>query len=356
MGLFKRSGKKGDTWYIDYFYNGKRIQKGIGPSKKQARAALGKITAEIREGRYFEKKKLLQVTIDELIVKYQEWAKTKKSFQTTDAIHLVPIKRYFSGKLLSEITEYDVEAFRAERKDTPTRFGGGRSVATCNHELGTLKLLFNKAIAWGLSEKNPAAKVKPLRRDNGRMRILTVDEAGRLLQAASRHLRPIIICALETGMRRGEILNLQWIDVDLKNGTLYVKEAKNGLPRHVPMSNRLKNTLSTLPRRLGGDYVFTGEPKIGKTGKPFHDVRTAFKNACRKAGIENFRFHDLRHTAASYMVMAAVPMRTVGEILGHKTSSMTERYSHLTPEHKRKAVEMLPEWKVEVVTEIRTVG
>lgn len=345
MGMFKRSGKKGDTWYIDYFYNGKRIQKGIGPSKKQAQAALGKITAEIREGRYFEKKKLLRATVDELIVKYQEWAKSKKSFKTTDAIHLVPIKRYFSGKLLSEITEYDVEAFRAERMDTPTRFGGRRSAATCNHELGTLKQVFNKGVAWGLNEKNPAAKVKPLRRNNGRVRFLTVEEAGRLLQAASRHLRPIIICALETGMRRGEILNLQWADVDMQNGMLYVRDTKNGEPRHVPTSARLRTTLAVLPRRLGCDYVFSGEQRIGRIGKPFHDVRTAFENACRKADIQDFRFHDLRHTAASYMVMANVPLRTVAEILGHKTVSMSERYSHLTPEHKRKAVDLLPNWE-----------
>ena len=85
-------------------------------------------------------------------------------------------------------------------------------------------------------------------------------------------------------------------------------------------------------------------PQIGKTGKPFQDVDTSFENACAKAGIRDFRFRDLRHTASSYMVMAGVPMKSVGEILGHKTATMTERYSHLTPEHKRKAVEMLPDW------------
>jgi len=114
------------------------------------------------------------------------------------------------------------------------------------------------------------------------------------------------------------------------------------------MSNRLRATLAALLRRLGTDYVFTGSKKwqtIGKDGQPFHDVRTAFENACAKGGITGFRFHDLRHTAASHMVMAGVPFRTVGEILGHKTVTMTERYSHLTPEHKRMAVESLPDWE-----------
>lgn len=125
---------------------------------------------------------------------------------------------------------------------------------------------------------------------------------------------------------------------------------------HVPMSNRLRATLAALPRRLWTDYVFTGSIRntpakgkrrrplnqpIGKLGQPFQDVRTSFENACMKAGITNFRFHDLRHTAASHMLMGGVPFRTVGEILGHKTTTMTERYSRLTPEHKRNAVEIL---------------
>ena len=106
-----------------------------------------------------------------------------------------------------------------------------------------------------------------------------------------------------------------------------------------------------LPRHLRPDYVFTGEAKVGK-GKqigipeiPFNDVRTPFENTCMKAGITCFKFHDLRHTAASQMVMAGVPMKTVGEILGPKTDTMTERYSHLTPEHMRMAVEKLPDWE-----------
>jgi integrase len=160
-----------------------------------------------------------------------------------------------------------------------------------------------------------------------------------------RRTETIIVCALETGMRRGEILNLRWSDVDMKTHTIYLGKTENGESRHVPISNRLFSVLSGLPRRLGSDHIFTGEPKIGKTGNPFHDVRTSFENACRKSEVEGFRFHDLRHTAASHLAMAGVPLRTVGEILGHKTAVMTERYAHLTPEHTRKAVESLPDWE-----------
>lgn len=170
-------------------------------------------------------------------------------------------------------------------------------------------------------------------------------EAGRLLETCSPHVFPIVLCALETGMRRGEILGLRWEDVDLERRILYVGETKTGIPRHVPISSRLAEVLRYRAGNGLGEYVFAGAPGIGKRGRPFHDVRTAFENACRRAGIAGFRFHDLRHTAASHMVMAGVPIKVVGEILGHATVSMTERYSHLLPEHKLRAVDMLPDWR-----------
>lgn len=208
-----------------------------------------------------------------------------------------------------------------------------------NHELSILKQLFRKAIAWGYLEKgkNPAEDVKKFPESKGRVRFLTIEEAKALLEAASAHLQPILICALETGMRRGEILRLTWDDVDFRNGTLYIAKTKNGDPRHVPMSARLGATLNALPRSLHTRHVFIGAIRkipaggkrkrplnqpIGKVGEPFQDVDTSFENACTAAEITGFRFHDLRHTAA-----------------------MTERYSHLTLEHKKQAVEMLPDWE-----------
>ncbi|GAB4371897.1 MAG: site-specific integrase [Deltaproteobacteria bacterium] len=354
MGLYKRGG----VWHIQYFVNGKRVRKAMGTVKRNAEAALEGIRMDIRAGKY-RLKEYPKTTIEDLCKKYREWAKghlRSVSYKT----HLPIIEEYFKKRLISTITEADVESFRKERMDTPTRSGGKRKNSTLNRELATLARLFNLGIKWDLTDRNPAAKAKPLPETRGRTRFLSVEEAGRLLEAAPRHLRPILIMALETGMRRGEIMNLRWSDVDRKNGTIFIAESKNGCSRHVPMSNRLRKTLDSLPRRLGTDHVFTGHIRntpaegkrrrplnqpIGKVGEPFHDVRTSFERACMKAGIENFRFHDLRHTAASHMVMAGVPMKTVGEILGHKAATMTERYSHLTPEHKRKAVEMLPDWE-----------
>ena len=260
-----------------------------------------------------------------------------------------PSREYFGEQMAHTIIEHEVETSRAQRKTVPIKAKKPearrpRSTSTVKHELAVLKEVFNKGIAWGLVDRNPAARVKPLPESKGRTRFLSVEEAEKLVQAASAHLRPIIIMALETGMRRGEILRLKWEDLDMKNNMIYIADPKNNDPRHVPMSSRVKALLASLPRRLRADYVFVGVKKwqmVGKDGIPFTDVDTSFRNACAKEGIEDFTFHGLRHTAASHLVMSGVPLRTVGEILGHKTATMTERYSHLTPEHKRNAIETL---------------
>lgn len=353
MGVIKR----GDIYYISYFFGGRRIRKAVGKNKKTAEAAFEKIRVEIRAGRYIDLEKPA-IPFRKLAEKFLEWGKLRKSYVSLEAC-VSPALAFFGDKPAHTITEQEVEAYRVQRKDTPTKAEDPakrrpRSNSTVNHELAALKQVFNKGIAWGLIDRNPAAGVKPLPESRGRVRFLTVEEAAQLLAAASRHLRPIIMVALETGMRRGEILGLKWSDIDLKNGTLFIEKTKNGESRHVPISARLREEFLRMPRRLGVDHVFVGQEKAGKPGRkgkignpntPFHDVRTAFENACKKAGIDDFRFHDLRHTAASHLAMAGVPLKTIGEILGHKTATMTERYSHLTPEHKNKAVNMLPDWE-----------
>jgi integrase len=358
--------RRGNNWYIDYYIGSKRHIEAVGPKKKEAEAALGKKLALIREGRFFDVKKIVPITFEDMADKFSDWLKVNRKSEDYKYT-LPPAREYFKGRLLASITEEEIEAYRAQRKEIPTKADTEaarrpRSNSTLNHELSILKQLFRKAIAYGYLEKgkSPAEDVKKFPESKGRVRFLTVEEAKALLEATSPHLRPILVCALETGMRRGEILRLAWEDVDFRNGTLYVAKTKNGDPRHVPMSARLHATLKALPRSIRGDHIFTGSIRktpaagkrkrplnqpIGKSGKPFRDVDTSFENACAKAGIEGFRFHDLRHTAASHMAMRGVPLHTIGEILGHKTAAMTERYSHLTPEHKKQAVEMLPDWE-----------
>ena len=335
--------RRGRYYQLDYYAHGKRVREGA-KTKKEAIERLGRITGELREGTYTDRRSLRKTLMEDLVREYS--AKFRGRSARTERMHLRMIEEYFRGKIVSQVSVFDVDTFLSVRRETPTLQGKQRSPATVNRELGVLKRLINRAIEWNMARVNPVRRVRFLSEPKGRLRFLLREESKRLLECCPRHLYPVVITALETGMRRGEIFTIQWENVDLKNRDIFIPHTKNGHSRHVPISDRLAAVMAKLPRRIGSDYLFAGERKIGKPGKPFNDMRTSFDNACKKAGIENFRFHDLRHTAASYMVMAGVPLKTVGEILGHKSMAMTERYAHLSPEHKRKAINLLPDWSV----------
>ncbi len=149
-------------------------------------------------------------------------------------------------------------------------------------------------------------------------------------------LRPIVLTALTTGMHFGEILALTWNDVDFRRRQIHVRDSKNGEGRVLEMSSTFMDTLQHVRRRPQSPHVF-----LGRDGRPVIDVRKAFTNACRRADISDFRFHDLRHTFASHLVMNGTDLMTVKELLGHKTLQMTLRYAHLSQSHKRQAIEAL---------------
>ena len=140
--------------------------------------------------------------------------------------------------------------------------------------------------------------------------------------------------ALNTGMRKGEVLTIVREEVDLKHGFILLENTKNGERREIPINQTLRDTLTALPRHITIPYVFWKK----KDGKRYGDVKKSFHSALKRAGIKNFRFHDLRHTIASHLVMNGIDLTTVKELLGHKTIAMTMRYAHLAPSHKEKAV------------------
>lgn len=150
----------------------------------------------------------------------------------------------------------------------------------------------------------------------------------------AKHLEIIILTALNTGMRKGEILNPKWSNVDFKNRAIVVEGTKNGEIRKIAMNKKLTQTLEGAKKVSKGEYVFS------KNGKRHRDVKTGWRTALEKAGIEDFTFHGLRHTFGSRMGMAGVDLRTIQELMGHKHIKMTMRYSHPTAEHKRRAVEI----------------
>ena len=160
---------------------------------------------------------------------------------------------------------------------------------------------------------------------------LSQDEISSLINSCDPKLKPIVLVAITTGMRRGEILSLKWDDVDLKNGFIHVRDSKTGKARSIPIEKPLKTTMKKLPRHIGSEWVFW----IGDRGEVRKGIQRAWAKAVSEAEIDNLRFHDLRHHAASTMVMQGVPLYTVKEVLGHASIKTTERYAHLSPEFIR---------------------
>jgi len=329
MGVFKKETKKGTKYGIDLRHQGRRIRIIIGPSKKQAELVWQKTQVQKAEDRFLDVQRHQKVKFEEMKKLYIErHAKLHKRSAWRDEITLNHLASFFATKYLDEISPLDIEEYKAERLKRV-------APATVNRELACLKHMFNKAIEWGKADKNPALKVKLLREDNRRVRYLERDEIKALLDACADHLRPIVVTALNTGMRKGEILPLEWSQVDLVRGKIYLYDTKSGKPRDVDINDWVADTLSELSQNRKGPYVFCSEK-----GKPYGDIKRSFETAKRKAGIEDFRFHDLRHNLGSYLAAEGVGPQILQSILGHSDYRMTQRYIHVLPGHKKAAMEL----------------
>jgi integrase len=212
-----------------------------------------------------------------------------------------------------------------------------------------MKTAFNLAVReWEWCRENPVSRVSMERENNQRDRWLTVEEEARLLQACAPWLHELVTFALHTGMRMGEIVELSWRGVDFTRRTVMVFRSKNGERRTIPINEtvlrlikqKAKGRHVSLMKRadLSGDLVFLS--KIGTALESGH-LRRAFRLALGKAKIDDFHFHDLRHTFATRLVQAGVDIYKVQRLLGHKSPIMTQRYAHHYPESLRDGVEIL---------------
>lgn len=323
MAVFKKNGK----WYIDYYFEGRRIREAIGPNKKMAEQALAVRKAEIAQGKFDIRDVKRSPLLEAFANDYLDYSRDNKRSWKRDRVSLHSLIPFFKGKRLDQINPFLIESYKRKRKEQV-------SPATVNRELACFKHMFSMAIKWDKADTNPVKRVNLFKEERKPFRILLPEEEETLIGAAPGHLKPILIVAVNTGMRKGEILDLRWENVDLVNGVITVEKSKNWKLRQIPMNSRVFETLRSLKRT--GDYVFSK-----RNGDPRHSVRRAFEVAREKAGIPKCRFHDLRHTFASRLVMAGVDLVTVKELLGHSSITTTMIYSHPSPEHKKKAVEVL---------------
>jgi len=348
--------KRGKTYQIDYFDpNGKRIRKSF-KKKKDAQAELGKRVSLIAEGRYLDVKKDYKTTLKELIDKYTKNHKHQVSFQNAKKAYLENFREYFGeNTLLANIRYVNVETYRNHLRQKLTRGKTIRTDASINREMSCLHHIFTKAVEWEMMEQSPFDKGKSLllKENNMRLRFLTEEEIGKLLDECAPYLRNIVECALNTGMRRGEILSLKWSQI--RNGFIYLDKTKTNEARQIPINETMEKVFDRIKSEQNpkGDNVvdLKGKPLKKKNvsskyvftynGSPTNSIKTSFKTALKNAEIQDFRFHDLRHTFASQVLMRGGSLKDIQELLGHKTMTMTLRYAHLTQEHKKKAVNLL---------------
>ncbi len=321
-----------NNYFIEYYVDGRRKREKISSSKILAETVLKKRLVEIAENKHLDVKKEEKIKFEDFADEYLELHSkvNNKSWQTFDLKNIIILKRFFSGRYLHEITPRLIEQFKAERAKTVMP-------ATINRSLACLKSMYNKAIAWKrFAGPNPVREVKLYKENNQRLRFLEKEEIGRLLVHCDGFLRPLVIVALNTGMRLGELRQLKWRDVDYKREIIYLRDTKNGEAREIPMNEYVKNAFVAIPKSPDSQYVFCKHK-----GGSFGDIRKTFWTALKKSGIVGFHFHDLRHTFASHLVMSGHDLNTVRELLGHKTIQMTLRYAHLSPKHKKHAVDSL---------------
>ncbi|MGD8718575.1 MAG: site-specific integrase [Candidatus Zixiibacteriota bacterium] len=328
-----RIAKRGKYYWLFGRIKGVRLDSSLRTTSKKEAEEIAKARVRKTLERVHGIRGVWDIRLAALLEKYLAYCEqnNRPSTYNRKRPFIDHILAYFGDVPLSSITTEQIEAFKIHRRRTV-------GPATVNREMAALKHALNLAVEWDYLEVSPAARVKKFKEPPGRVRYLNRGEADALVAACSPELRPVVVTSLNTGMRIGEILALEWADVDLKRRQLRIVDSKNNDSRVVPINEILYNALRSIRGRDG--KVF-----LSSRGKPYQSIRTAFARALKEAGIDDFTFHDLRHTFASWLAMEGVPTSTIGKILGHKTPQMTMRYAHLAPDYLVDVVELLTQNK-----------
>lgn len=310
--------------------------------------------SKMKKGKHIKEHEAKKHTLAELIDRYIKYElPNRKSDHQKFEMQLNWWKSKLGAYLLSDITPSLLSEFRDKLQKEPsikelkdgTKIEKLRSNATVNRYMAALSIALSIASReWEWIEDNPIFKVTKKKEARGRIRFLSDDERNELLKVCAQASNPLIyllvVIALSTGARYSEILYLKWSGVDLKRKIFYFMDTKNGENRAIPISLKAYELLKqhSKIRKINSEYVFTRPD-----GKKPVDLRHQWDEAIKKAKLDDFRFHDLRHTAASYLAMNGATLVEISEILGHKTMQMVKRYSHLTQKHTAEVLERMNE-------------
>lgn len=324
-GIVEKPNGSG-LWWVRLFVNG-REKWYRADTKSQARALYGRLKADQREGKLFDKRK--PAPFKDLAHEYAARVDARRRRPGDDTARLHRWLAAFGEQDAHTITPRQIERVLVDLQ------GEQCAPATVLRYLTVLKAVFNRGKRLGLLQENPATLVETPRPNNVLVRYLTDDQEARLLTALPPRFQPIVTTAIHTGLRQGELLRLTWPDVDWTVGVLTIHETKAGERRRVPMNSVVQKLLMDLnagTTPIPTERIFPHDHRY---------LRRAFAKAVTAAGLAPFRFHDLRHTFASRLAMQGVNDRTLMALGGWKSPRMLDRYAHLSPAHLWQAIEGL---------------
>jgi integrase len=334
---------------------GKRVRRSTGTTqRKEAEALEAKWKLEAFKEKVWGEKPT--VVFEQLMTQYLKVTQSEKRSSATDFVRSRTLKEHFSSLEMDKLSPFHIRSYIDLRKQS------GLQNSSINRELSLLSGAINYANReWDWELPNPI-RGRRMKESDGRLRWLRREEAVALIAAAesaprATHLADFILLALHTGCRKGELLGLEWERVDLHENLIWLgsNHTKNGKRRSVPLNTEAKHALIS---RFS--YRSTACPDsrwvfFHPDGARIKDMKKSFAGACQRAGIDDFRIHDLRHTCAAWLVQEAVPLSEVRDLLGHSSVVVTERYAHLAPENVRKAVEKLSNWSQSGHTETNVI-
>ena len=353
QGVYEREAEvkvikgKPDVCYdITYKHDGRKIWEKTGWLSEGYSAKLAAdIRAErmrsIRHGQELPKQKTKAPHMRDVWERYYSWAQGSKARKGIDDLYRYQkhLQDHFGDKRLNEISSFDLERLKADLSKE------GLSPASVKHCLILIRQIYNKAITWGMYQgANPIKGVKMPTIQNQRTRFLSHEEATLLLEQLKKNsatmLYDIALLALHTGMRAGEIFNLKALDLDFAEEVIRISNPKNKRTRFAYMTRAVKEMLQRRTPAEPEGLVFPD-----RKGNQALAVSQVFRRAVNKLGFnkgisdprELVTFHTLRHSFASWLCIQGEPLTTIKELLGHQTVALTERYSHLLPDHKRRA-------------------
>ena len=323
--------KRGSVWWSYFYVDGVRHQQSTGTSnRKRAESIEAKLKEEANNSRFQLVQADPNMTFGELAVRFV----SSGSVRPHHLYHLKFLLPFFSDTPVLRITKSAAEEYRRQRH-------GGKAIkdATVNRDLGVLRHILYWAVDEQLIASNPFARLKMARERRTRRQLLSVAEEQMLLRVAQAHLYTMLVAALDTGMRRGELTNQRWEDVDFAQKVLFVTHSKTpeGESREIPLSSRLFKLLSAKRKTEGLVVQFRD--------RPVRIIKTTWKTVLRNAGVRHVRFHDLRHTFNTRLMEAGVMQEVRMALMGHSTGSRVHAtYTHIELPVKREAIRKLERW------------